>query len=223
MDFSSENDADLLWYMAQREADAEGARDAGDEFARRHRAFLQRRCRLAYADLLGNDRDVEDLVQSTLLRAFERASRFSRRGAVTVEEITGRVRGWLLRIATRVFQDVARGRDPPMVEIVDDGAVEDTSESADTPTGLPPDDLRRVAEAWERLTSNEQEVLRLTLQWYDPGREHQRLPSGVAEDLARRLETTPENLRQIRRRGLRKIEELLAAEATTVRAAGGRP
>jgi hypothetical protein len=54
-------------------------------------------------------------------------------------------------------------------------------------------------------------VLRVTFQWYEPGREHQRLPNDVAADLADTLQTTPENLRQIRRRALRKIKAHLTA------------
>ena len=57
------------------------------------------------------------------------------------------------------------------------------------------------------LTEREQEVLRVTLHWYDPSSEHQRLPNEVAAELAKRLGTTPENLRKIRERALAKVEE----------------
>ena len=63
----------------------------------------------------------------------------------------------------------------------------------------------RVREALMALSERERLVLRVTLQWYRPGEEHQRLPNDVAADLARTLQTTPENLRQIRRRAMRKV------------------
>jgi len=56
-------------------------------------------------------------------------------------------------------------------------------------------------------------VIRVTFQWYQPDREHQRLPNQVAKDLADTLGTTPENLRQIRHRALRKIEAHLRQHA----------
>ena len=65
--------------------------------------------------------------------------------------------------------------------------------------------LQRVRAAVESLTEREQMVLRVTFQWYEPGREHQRLPNDVTAELANTLQTTPENLRQIRRRALAKL------------------
>ena len=73
--------------------------------------------------------------------------------------------------------------------------------------------IRRVREAIESLNEKEQMVIRVTFQWYSPDREHQRLPNDVAADLAATLRTTPENLRQIRRRALRKIETHLRLNA----------
>ena len=69
--------------------------------------------------------------------------------------------------------------------------------------------IARVREALMALPEREQLVLRVTMQWYRPGELHQRLPNEVTSDLARTLQTTPENLRQIRRRALRKVEEFV--------------
>ena len=44
-----------------------------------------------------------------------------------------------------------------------------------------------------------------------PDHAHQRLPNDVAADLAETLGTTPENLRQIRSRAMKKIRTFLAA------------
>ncbi len=66
--------------------------------------------------------------------------------------------------------------------------------------------LAAVRQAIESLTEREQMVIRVTFQWYEAGQEHQRLSNEVCADLAAALHTTPENLRQIRRRALRKIE-----------------
>ena len=59
------------------------------------------------------------------------------------------------------------------------------------------------------LTEREQDVLRTTFHWYDPAREHQKLPEAVLSELAERWNTTPENIRQIRSRALRRLKDAL--------------
>jgi hypothetical protein len=65
------------------------------------------------------------------------------------------------------------------------------------------------------LPKREQMVVRVTMQWYQPDKQHQRLPNDVAADLARTLRTTPENIRQIRRRALKRIETYLREHANS--------
>ena len=70
-----------------------------------------------------------------------------------------------------------------------------------------------VREAICSLTEREQLVIRTTFQWYRPEKAHQRLPNDVAGELAETLGTTPENLRQIRRRAMRKIADFVRARS----------
>ena len=65
------------------------------------------------------------------------------------------------------------------------------------------------------FADKEQMVIRVTFQWYRPGKPHQRLPNDVVADLAETLQTTSENLRQIRRRALIKIREFLLEQPRT--------
>ncbi len=85
------------------------------------------------------------------------------------------------------------------------------AEPAETP---PPDaaQVERVRKALQALSARERLVIQVTLQWQEPGAEHQRLPNDVVADLARTLRTTPENLRQIRRRALKKVKAMLREE-----------
>src|SRR5947208_1372874 len=70
---------------------------------------------------------------------------------------------------------------------------------------------RRLVEGLPRPpTTVEQEVLRVTYQYHVAGRDAQRLPNDVAEDLSRRLNTTSENLRKIRQRATDKLRAALA-------------
>ena len=63
------------------------------------------------------------------------------------------------------------------------------------------------------LTDREEDVLRTTFHWYDPTREHQKLPEAVLAELARRWNTTPDNIRQIRSRALRRLKGALGSVA----------
>ena len=71
----------------------------------------------------------------------------------------------------------------------------------------------RVREAILSLNKREQIVIRVTMHWYQPEQAHQRLPNDVAAELAATLKTTPENIRQIRRRAMRKLEAYLREHA----------
>jgi RNA polymerase sigma factor (sigma-70 family) len=207
-----ETDADLLVYMSMAGDDASAAGAAWEEFHRRHAPYLYAVCLRAYGPMLGGPAGAADLVADTLRRAFEHADKFDAGGLDDPDRLRRRVRAWLGRIAQRLAQSLLRGRRKlPTVRLEQDhwqqvaAAPRPRSDSAR---------VRQVRRAIAELNEREQMVIRVTFQYYQPGREHQRLPNDVAAELAETLATTPENLRQIRRRALRKIE-------TFLRGAGG--
>ena len=205
---SSETDADLLVYMAMADEDPSCAQAAWDVFYRRHVEYLYRVCLRAYGHLLGGEAGVADLVADALRAAYENAHKFDPAGIECPDRLRLRARAWLGWIARRGVQDILRGRgrlparslelehwqQMPALERPDVGA------SARE---------RAVRQAVESLSEREQLVIRTTVQWYRPEKQHQRLPNDIAADLARTLGTTPENLRQIRRRAMRRIEDFL--------------
>lgn len=206
---STESDADLLAYMAMRAEDPATAREAWAEFYRRHAGYLQAICERAYGAGLGGDLGAGDLVAETFRRAFDRAHQFAVRGAPSEDVLRRQVRAWLGRIAQRLFQDAMRSR--RRLEQVHVEA-EDWERIPFPAPGPAPDPgkLALVRRALQQLSDREQCVLRVTFQWYQPGQPHQRLPDDVIEDLAEALQTTPENLRQIRRRALERIRAFVA-------------
>ena len=209
---AGETDADLLVYMAMASDDPPVAREAWDVFYRRHVGYLYAVCRRSYARWLGGEAGVGDLVADTFKRAFEHAGTFDAEGVTDADRLRRRVRAWLGRIAQRLMQTALReaGRLPLRYAEPENWA-ELAPEPVDGPGGETGEsvgpEVAAAREAMALLTEAEQTVLRVTLQWYRPERDHQRLPNDVAEDLARTLGTTPENLRQIRRRALRKVKQ----------------
>jgi RNA polymerase sigma factor (sigma-70 family) len=206
--FARESDADLMVYMAMGREDPEAAREAWAEFYQRHVGYLYAVCRRAYAPILGGEAGASDLVADTFLRAYESAGTFDAGGLVDPERLRRRTRAWLGRIAQRLALTLLRGRGFVRTARVDVGEWLETS-APEPVAAAESERISRVRQAIERLSDKEQIVIRVTFEWHEPGKPHQRLPNDVAEELAATLQTTPENLRQIRRRALKKIREFL--------------
>jgi RNA polymerase sigma factor (sigma-70 family) len=194
--------------MAMGGEDPAAARAAWAEFYGRHVDYLYAVCTRAYGQLLGGDAGVEDLVIETFHRAYRNARLFDADGIEDPERLRRRARAWLGRIAQRLFQDLLRSR--RRIEMVHLGP-EAWQQMPDKRRPVPRNDelIDKVTEALSRLSEKEQTVIRTTFQWYRPGADHQRLPHDVVTDLAETLQTTPENLRQIRKRALEKIRAFL--------------
>jgi DNA-directed RNA polymerase sigma subunit (sigma70/sigma32) len=76
--------------------------------------------------------------------------------------------------------------------------------------------LRLMREALDTLNERERDVLRVAALYFRPGEEHQRLPNDVSAELARRWETTNENIRAIRSRATKKLKQYLDARLTAL-------
>lgn len=204
-DLSGETDADLLVYMSLAEEDPPCARAAWEVFYRRHVDYLYHVCLRAYANVLRGEAPVADIVADTLRLAYEHAARFDPAGITDADRLRLRARAWLGWIARRRVQDLLRSRGQVRTCNMDLDGWQRVAQP-DRPVSKPSPQHQRVRDAIDALTKREQLVIQVTFQWYQPDRDHQRLPNDVAADLAATLGTTPENLRQIRRRALKKIE-----------------
>jgi len=211
-EMAGESDADLMVYMAMAGDDPSVARSAWGEFYRRHVGYLHSVCLRAYADLLGGEAGVCDLVADTFKRAYEYAERFDADGIDDPERLRLRTRAWLGRIAQRLVQTALRNRAELTTRFLDQDHWHAVA-SEPPPQEQAPHRSEAVRAAVLSLSKRAQMVVRVTLQWYQPDRTHQRLPNDIAADLAATLGTTPENVRQIRRRAFRKIEAHLRRHA----------
>ncbi len=106
-DLTDETDGDLLLFMSWNADDPDAASAALGEFYRRHMKYLYDRCARAYADDIG-DAGVEDLVQETFWRAFEKASTYVPQRANNADHARHALRAWLGQIAHRLFLDARR-------------------------------------------------------------------------------------------------------------------
>ncbi len=196
-------DGDLLLAMARKDAQSHAA---WEEFYRRHVEYLYFVCRGAFSTALGSH-SVEDLVQDVLIRAYERARTFVLDQTLDADRQRRAVRAWLGKISANMVHDSFR--DEPMVTFVDDEVLEahsyETSTTYEEGEPVEPDRVRILNEAMQTLTEREQQVLRATAFWYQPGASQQRLPNRAMADLATDLKTSSANVRQIRVRSIAKV------------------
>lgn len=207
-ELTDESDADLLVYMAMADDDPACARVAWEAFYRRHVEYLYRVCLRAYSGILGGEAGAADLVAEAFRAAFENAHKFDPAGITDANRLRLRARAWLGWIARRIVQDILRGRSRLPTQSLELDHWQQVAEHERPGAGASAKE-DAVRQAVESLSEREQLVIRTTLQWYRPEKQHQRLPNDIAADLARTLGTTPENLRQIRSRAMKKIADFL--------------
>jgi RNA polymerase sigma factor (sigma-70 family) len=206
IDFSSDSDADLLGFMAMREGDPEAARDAFAEFYQRHAPWLYDALCRSRRRLVGSEDGASDLVQDTFRKAYERAHTFELGDLINPDAVRRRARTWLCSIANNTSHDHQRSHDG-MVRAI---ALADLSRE---PEAIEPEvslDAETIRDALEALTDRERDVILDTAYYLKVGVGHQRLPNEASAALARRWNTTPENIRAIRSRTIKKIKETLA-------------
>lgn len=207
-ELADDSDADLLVYMAMTDDDPACARMAWEVFYRRHVEYLYRVCLRAYGCLLGGEAGVADLVAEAFRAAYENAHKFDPAEITDLDRLRLRARAWLGWIARRLVQDILRGRGrlPTRSLELDHWQQMPEPDRSESCTSAKEKAVRRAVES---LSEREQLVIRTTFQWYRPEKQYQRLPNDIAADLAETLGTTSENLRQIRRRAMRKIADFV--------------
>jgi RNA polymerase sigma factor (sigma-70 family) len=201
--FSTDTDEELLFYTSLRGEDPENAQAAWAAFYQRHVAYLHGICRRRYGRILGDG--VQDLVQDTFIKVFDRASTFTNDGIADPDRARRRVRAWIGRISQHLFLD--RFRQQPPVEPVE------SPDDLPAPPALSPEPSREellIGQALDELSDREQDVLQVTAEWYCEG-QTQRVPNDIMEALALRWNTTAVNIRQIRHRATLKVKDYLCS------------
>ena len=189
-----------------REEDPDLARAAWGAFYSRHVSFLYGVCFRAYGRRLGSH-GVEDLVAETFRRVYTHgARRYQGAGVEDAEAQLRRVQGWLTTIAEHLACDILAGCRLERTHFEQE-EWQDVPEKQEEPVSEITADVCRAMRS--TLNDREEDVLRTTFHWHDPTREHQRLPETALSDLAKRWDTTPDNIRQIRSRALRKLKDAL--------------
>lgn len=208
-DLSGESAEDLV-EMTTWTDDPPAARSARAELWTRFRRYVWAACHRAYGSGMQRE-EIEDLVVDTFVRAFECAGTFQNENLEDKGRARRKVGAWLCMIARRLAID----RQQPITIGLDSADPRELARAIRRPSSRLGPLARKVRKALTTpgvLNAKEIVVLREWAEHYDPDRDQQRLPEGVTEELAKQLNVQPESIRQILRRGLKRLRESLEDE-----------
>lgn len=216
-DLTGAPDEDLLVWMA-RQDDVESAAKAQVAFAtfyERHQRFVYKACRRRFSDFI-DEATTEDLVDDTLIRVYERAGQFRPGESSDPDQRRGRVRAWLVTIAANLLRSSFRANaGAKEVHLTDQEWAQLDEDTCGGMSAEPePLEHRLVREAFELVLNAKQKlIVEATLDSFkvDHGRKQQRLSNEESKALAEKLGTTPEDVRQTRKRAYKKIREYVQA------------
>jgi len=215
-DLTGEPDEDLLARMAKRD-DEESAAQAQAAFAalyKRHERYVYHRCRARWNGYL-DETGTEDLVGDTFLRVYEKASTFRPSESSNPDLRRGRLRAWLVTVAASILYSSFRAnKGATEVQLTDEEWAQLDEDTCGGVSAEPePFEHRLIREAFEQLNDKQKLVVEATLDSFrvDPGRKQQRLSNEDSKALAEKLDTTPEDVRQTRKRAYKKMREYVEA------------
>jgi RNA polymerase sigma-70 factor (ECF subfamily) len=179
-----------------------GDRAAFGELFRAHRARLLERIRARLGRKLRASVEAEDVLQETFLRAFESVAHFTPRGPDSFFH-------WLGAIAEHLILSASQKKRPAPLELEREPAAGAVSPSR----ALRREErLERLESALASLPAEQKEIVLLA-----------RLEGLSTAEIAKRLGKSPESVRQILSRGLKRLRGTLSAtESLHLPAAGLR-
>jgi DNA-directed RNA polymerase specialized sigma24 family protein len=195
--FADDSNADLLVYMSMVRDDRVNARAAFAEFYGRHVDWVCAIVKRLPAIRMVSPADAADIVQDTFLHAYNGASTFIPKAAANSDSERRRVRAWLGGIAKKVILQHLVGLG--LLAGVEEIDVEAAS-AADCSTGAASALVLKARDELDRLDERDKDIVLSWLYEYKPGSKNQRISNAGSQALAARWNTSPENIRQRRKR-----------------------
>jgi RNA polymerase sigma factor (sigma-70 family) len=196
--------ADLFLAMAMKEEDRQNAEKAFTEFYNRYKSFLftviKKACKSweMYGDEL-----IETVFENTFLTVFDKAETFLKLDDIPFERQEKRMKAWLSQIAKNEMLQLLRQYriDKDKVEFTDDLSLVERMED-ETEENIS-DDILLAEKALQTLNERDRNIL-VTYLMYEDG--NKKLPSSEIQKLADMWGVLPDNMRQIKKRSLAKLE-----------------
>ena len=196
--------ADLFLAMAMKEEDRQNAEKAFTEFYNRYKSFLYTVIKKACKSWeMYGDELIETVFENTFLTVFDKAESFLKLDDIPFERQEKRMKSWLSQIAKNEMLQLLRQYriDKDKVEFTDDLSFVERME--DETEEIISDDILLAEKALQTLNERDRNIL-VTYLMYEDG--NKKLPSTEIQKLADMWGVLPDNMRQIKRRSLAKLE-----------------
>ena len=201
---AEDDNLSLILRMADKESDRASAESALATFFARHHPLLKGFAERNKFQSLGFD--PEDYVLRTFQKAYERAGTFDAPANLSVEGLEKKIRSWIFEIAKNEFlMELRKG-------------LNQSEETADPDELQPPnpEDMEEnplsakaaaVRTFLERLPDDDRQLLETSMNFYDYKAKKVVIPQDILRGLAHAIGTTPEGLKQRRKRLFQKLKE----------------
>jgi RNA polymerase sigma factor (sigma-70 family) len=196
--------ADLFLAMAMKEEDRQNAEKAFTEFYNRYKNFLftviKKACKSW--EMYGEEL-IETVFENTFLTVFDKAETFLKLDDIPFERQEKRMKSWLSQIAKNEMLQLLRQYkiDKDKIEYADDLSFIERIESETEE--IISDDILLAEKALQTLNERDRNIL-VTYLMYEDG--NKKLPSIEIQKLADMWGVLPDNMRQIKKRSLAKLE-----------------
>ncbi len=214
-----ESDGSLFTFLEFIDTDPVEGNAALAELMRRYETILRRRCDRICRQFPSLAISGDELTNQTFLRVVRRAGTYKaldKVDAVPADHVRY-TSAWMFTIARNLLFDIGRDVNRPRPferEITEPEPLspEDIAVllKVSNPGQFQPADYPVITQTFENLKEEWQIVIVWTLDKRQHSRGGRYMNKGSVPKLARRLQTTPANIRQIRHRALKKIGDAVA-------------
>lgn len=198
-----DDDESLMLRMLDRDSDPVGAEEALAKFFERHHLHLKSFAEKSGFRTLGFD--PEDFVLKTFTKVFTQASQFRAPRLASPEEFTRKVRNWIFEIARNEFLMELRKRANHLELVVDQEPT-----PPETVENLQLSDRAAAVRTFiENLPEKDRVLMVISMNFFDSTQGRSCIPSDILAGLAESLQTTPEGLKQRRKRIVKQLKNYL--------------
>lgn len=208
IEMEHEDDEYLLLYMDEKKDDPENAKRAFGEFFIRYENFVGDLCSYILSNLV-NGKSHEDLVMEVFYRIYEKAGTFDWGKANNTSEVRKSIELWITRIAKNMAIDWRRNEDRESSKLEEYSPIFQEQKNG-TPTSWHPLDKQAhevLSEEFDKLSDRDKEIVKQSGLYFNLQKGKSDMPSEVIEQIVEEYDTTPENIRQVRFRFMKRVKE----------------
>lgn len=216
-----QSDEDLIVIMSWKDEEPAAARGAWKEFYTRHHEEVYRRIWRWIGNRSPLDQDrTRDLVVEAFRTLFEsKAAKYKPVGGERTRQDRN-AKAWFFRIVQNTIHDEFRNSQPmygKVVSLSDEAGLEIADLENGTALSPYEEKVQRMGVILDSLNEREKKIAMTIASAinYDSGKQ-QRMSSCELHDIAEELETTPENIRQLRKRLKERIRYLFESQVPTI-------